>query len=102
MISHKDVLAKTVDKGRRGSVSGIAGSIAAAATLLLATGHSSGCIPLTVPVVATAAILGGMAWLLAAFIFGSIREYTGATEGGIDGLAAGVAQLKLLNPRRGG
>ncbi|HNP36834.1 MAG TPA: MFS transporter permease, partial [Woeseiaceae bacterium] len=26
-ISHKDVLAKTVDKGRRGSVSGIAGSV---------------------------------------------------------------------------
>lgn len=95
-ISHKDVLAKTVDKGRRGSVSGIAGSIAAAATLLLATGYSSGCIPLTVLVVATAVILGGMAWLLAAFVFGSIHEDPGATGGGIDGLAAVVAQLKLL------
>lgn len=96
-ISHKDVLAKTVDIGRRGSVSGIAGSIAAAATLLLAAGYSTGYIPLTVPVVAGAVIIGGMAWFLAAFVFGSIREYPGATEGGINGLAAVFAQLKLLH-----
>jgi hypothetical protein len=96
-ISHKYVLAKTVDKGRRGSVSGIAGSIAAATTLLLAAGYASGYIPLTVPVAAAAVLLRGMAWLLAAFVFGSIREDPGATEGGIDGLAAVVAQLKLLH-----
>lgn len=95
-ISHKDVLAKTVDKGRRGSVSGIAGSIAAAATLLLAAGYATGWIPLTLPVVSGAVIFGGTAWFLAAFVFGSIREDPGATEGGIDGLAAVVAQLKLL------
>jgi hypothetical protein len=95
-ISHKDVLAKTVDKGRRGSVSGIARSVAAAATLLLAAGYSTGWIPLTLPVVAGAVILGGAAWLAAALVFGSIREYPGATEGGIDGLAAVVAQLELL------
>lgn len=95
-ISHKDVLAKTVDKGRRGSVSGIAGSIAAAATLLLATGYSTGWIPLTLPVVTGAVMLGGTAWLFAAFVFGSIREDPGATEGGIDGLAAVVGQLALL------
>ncbi len=95
-ISHKDVLAKTVDRGRRGSVSGIAGSIAAAATLLLAAGYATGWIPLTLPVVAGAVILGGMTWLLAAFVFGSIREDPGASEGGIDGLAAVIAQLALL------
>ncbi|MCZ7666906.1 MAG: hypothetical protein M5U34_06620 [Chloroflexi bacterium] len=39
-ISHKDVLAKTVVIGRRGSVSGIAGSVAAATTLLLAAGYA--------------------------------------------------------------
>ncbi len=95
-ISHKDVLAKTVDIGRRGTVSGIAGSIAAAATLLLAVGYSTGWIPLTVPVVAGAVILGGMAWLVAALVFGSIREFPGATEGGIDGFAAVISQLQLL------
>ncbi|MDF1610089.1 MFS transporter permease [Hoeflea sp. YIM 152468] len=95
-ISHKDVLAKTVDKGRRGSVSGIAGSIAAATTLLLAAGYSSGFIPVTVPVVAGAVILGGTAWFVAALVFGSIPEYPGATEGGINGLAAVLAQFKLL------
>ncbi len=95
-ISHKDVLGKTVDIGRRGSVSGTAGTIAAAATLLLAIGYSIGLIPLTVPVVSGMIALGGVCWLLAAFVFGLIREEPGATTGGIDGLAAVIAQLGLL------
>lgn len=95
-ISHKDVLGKTVDRGRRGSVSGTAGTIAAVATLLLALAYSMGWIALTVPVVSAMVALGGLCWLLAAFVFGSIREEPGATEGGIDGLAAVIAQLGLL------
>lgn len=95
-ISHKDLLGKTVDKGRRGSVSGTAGTIAALVTLLLAVAYSIGWIPLTVPVVAGMVALGGACWLLAAFVFGLVREEPGATTGGIDGLAAVVAQLGLL------
>lgn len=95
-ISHKDLLGKTVDRGRRGSVSGTAGTIAAAATLLLAVGYSFGWIPLTVPVVAGMVVLGGIFWLLAAFAFGLLREEPGATTGDIDGLAAVIAQLDLL------
>ena len=95
-ISHKDVLAKTVDKGRRGSVSGIAGSVAAAVTLLLAVAYSAAWLPLTVPVVAGMVILGGAAWLLAALVFEAIREDPGATEGAVDGIAAVVAQFALL------
>lgn len=95
-ISFKDVLGKTVDRGRRGTVSGSAGTIAAVATLLLAIGYSMGWIPLTVPVVSGMVVLGGLCWLLAAFIFGSIQEEPGATSGGIDGLAAVIAQFGLL------
>lgn len=95
-ISHKDVLAKTVDKGRRGSVSGTAGSIAAAITLLVAFGYATGFIPLTVPVVAGAVIIGGLTWLVTAIVFSSIDEYPGATEGGINGLQAVIGQLALL------
>ncbi len=95
-ISHKDVLAKTVDIGRRGSVSGIAGSIAAATTLLLAVGYASGWIPLTVQIVASVVVLGGAAWFLAALVFNSIQEFPGATEGGVHGLTAVVAQFSLL------
>ncbi|MEP7282933.1 MAG: hypothetical protein ABI696_13210 [Rubrivivax sp.] len=96
-ISHKDVLAKTVDKGRRASVSGVAGSVAAAVTLLTAVAYSAGWLPLTVPVVAGAVIVGGLAWLLAALVFESIREVPGATEGAVDGaLAAVIAQFALL------
>lgn len=99
-ISHKDVLAKTVDKGRRGSVSGIAGSIAAATTLLVAFGYATGLLPLTVPVVAWVVIAGGATWLLAAIVFSFITEYPGDTEGGIDGLAAVIGQLRLLQSDR--
>lgn len=96
-ISFKDVLGKTVDIGRRGSVSGTAGTIAAVATLLLAVGYSMGWIALTVPIVAGMVVLGGICWLLAASVFGSIQEEPGATDGGIDGLAAVIAQLGLLH-----
>lgn len=95
-ISHKDVLAKTVDIGRRGAVSGVAGSVAAAVTLLLAVAYSTGWLPVTVPVVASAVIVGGTSWLLAALVFESISEYPGATEGAIDGAAAVFAQFGLL------
>ncbi|MGO1501200.1 MAG: MFS transporter [Marinobacter sp.] len=95
-LSFKDLLGKTVDIGRRGTVSGTAGTIAAVATLLLAVAYSIGWIPLTVPVVAGMVTLGGICWLLAAFVFGFLREEPGATAGGINGLAAVVAQLGLL------
>lgn len=95
-LTHKDLLGKTVDLGRRGSVSGTTGTIAAAATLLLAVGYSIGWIPLTVPVVAGLVALGGACWLLAAFVFGLVREEPGSTAGSIDGLASVIAQLGLL------
>ncbi|HRI49412.1 MAG TPA: MFS transporter permease [Pseudomonadota bacterium] len=95
-ISHKDVLAKTVDKGRRATVSGLAGSVAAAVTLLMAVAYSAGWLPLTVPVVAGAVIVGGLAWLLAALVFASIREMPGATEGAVDGKAVLIGQFALL------
>ncbi len=95
-ITHKDLLGKTVDKGRRGSVGGTAGTVAAVATLLIAVAYSSGWIPLTIPVVASMVAIGGICWLLAALIFGLIREDPGGTTGGIDGLRAIIAQLGLL------
>lgn len=100
-ISFKDVLGKTVAKGQRGSVSGTAGTIAALATLLLAVAYATGWIPLTVPVVAGMVALGGLCWMLAALVFGSIREEPGATAGGVDGLAAVIAQLGLLRSDAG-
>ena len=100
-ISFKDVLGKTVAMGQRGSVSGTAGTIAAVATLLLAVAYAAGWIPLTASVVAGMVALGGLCWLLAALVFSSIREEPGATEGGIDGLAAVFAQVGLLRSDAG-
>ena len=66
------------------------------ATLLLAVGYSFGWIPLTVPVVAGMVVLGGSFWLLAAFVFGLLREEPGATTGDIDGLAALIAACDVV------
>lgn len=63
--------------------------------------YSTGGIALTVPVVSGMVALGGLCWLLAALVFGSIREEPGATEGGIDGLAAVFAQVGLLRSDAG-
>lgn len=64
-------------------------------------GYSTGWIPLTVPVVAGMVALGGICWLVAALVFGSIREEPGATAGGVDGLAAVIAQVGLLRSDAG-
>ena len=95
-ISHKDVLGKTVSKGQRGTVSGSAGTIAAATTLLLALSFATGLIPVTVPVVSGMVIVAGILWLLAAITYASIEEEPGATGGGINGWKAVVGQLGLL------
>ena len=82
-----------MDIGWRESVTGTAGAMAATATLLMAVGYSDCQIPLTVPVVAGMVEPGGISWLLAAFIFGLIREEPGATKSDIDGRACDAVEF---------
>jgi predicted MFS family arabinose efflux permease len=74
-ISAKDVIGKTVPKGRRGSVTGIAASIAGlaalgAGVLMALIGRDAGAVVLAVAVGAAAAL-----WLVAAIVFGRVEEY---------------------------
>lgn len=72
--SYKDILARTLQKGSRGTVSGAAGTVAAAAVLGFAALLSFGIIPLTVPAIAVAIAIAGAMWLGGAAIFAGLDE----------------------------
>ncbi len=94
-VSYKDVLGKTVARGRRGTATGLASALAPvavigfAALLLLDT---AGRMALVVGALAVA----GAFWLAAAALFAGLREEAGATEGGANGFAAALANLRYL------
>lgn len=95
-VSYKDVLGKTVSKSRRGTVTGTASSISAAIVLAFGAGLALGIIPLTVTAISVALLVAAGLWVLAGVIFLGLAEEEGATEGGVDGVAAAVRNLRLL------
>ncbi len=87
-VSYKDVLGKTISKGHRGSVTGLAGSLAAAFALAFGASLAFGILPLTKPVLLGALALAAGLWALAAFLFTLLVEEAGANDDGRDGLRA--------------
>jgi len=73
-VSYKDALARTVPKGRRGRVTGLATSAAAAVALGFGAATATGVLPLTVPAIAGAVGIAGALWLAAALIFTRLPE----------------------------
>ncbi|MCP5395551.1 MAG: MFS transporter [Sphingomonadaceae bacterium] len=84
-VAYKDVLGKTISKSRRGSATGLAGSISAATVIVFALLLVSGWIERMDLVLAALAIAAG-AWLLSAAVFVTLEEEAGATEGGANAL----------------
>ena len=68
-VSHKDALARTVERGARGRVSGLAGSLGAALVLGFAAALSVGIVPLAPAAIAAAVAVAGGCWLAAAALF---------------------------------
>lgn len=75
-VSYKDVLGKTVRKGRRGRVTGLAGSLSAGVVIVYAVLLSMGLIA-RMPLVLTGLFLAGMAWLFGSLIFTTLNEDRG-------------------------
>lgn len=72
--SYKDVLARTIEKGQRGKVSGSAGTVASVAVLTFALLLSTGILPRDpLAISAVIAVAGGL-WVLAAFVFAQLDE----------------------------
>lgn len=91
-VSYKDVLGKTVGKARRGTVTGLAGSIAAGGVLVFAAVLLSGAFD-RFALVSVAIGLAGILWLLAALVFSTMRE---EDQPGESGGRVGLAQIALL------
>ena len=101
-VSYKDVQGKTIAKTRRGTLSGYAASAAggvAVALGLLLWLTPIGNARLT-PLLVLLAIAGA-AWLFAAIVFSSLREYAGATEGGGNALKTAWQSLGIIRSKPG-
>ncbi|MGY6706453.1 MFS transporter [Roseinatronobacter sp.] len=94
-VAYKDVLGKTIAKTRRGTVTGLAGSGAAAVTL----GFAAVLMVFSdarVVIVLVALGLAALAWAAAAGIFAGLSEERGATDGGANGWRAAIENLRYL------
>ena len=98
-VAYKDVLGKTVDKGQRGTVTGVAGTWSAmlvigfALTLILFSEARAG-------IVLGALALAALAWVLAGVVFAGLAEEPGASGGGANGWRAAIANLHYLREDR--
>lgn len=94
-VCYKDVLGKTVDKSRRGTATGLAGSIASGVVIVFAGLLASGLVQ-RFELVVSAIVLAGAAWIAAALLFTTLREARGATEGSRSAIAAAMENLVWL------
>lgn len=79
-VSYKDILGKTVEKRRRGAVTGVAGSAASLAVLGFAGLLIFGIGQETAPVVIAIAVAAGL-WLAAAALFSTLEEKASGQAG---------------------
>ncbi|MEO3866534.1 MFS transporter [Rheinheimera fenheensis] len=94
-VAMKDVVGKTIPKGRRGRLGGIATAIAGIMTAICA---------LTLYQLDTASVvtysvllfIAAALWLLAALLFTGIHEHAGATDGGVNAWHQALSNIGLL------
>ncbi|MEH6749989.1 MAG: MFS transporter [Paracoccaceae bacterium] len=89
-VSYKDVLARTIAKGRRGAVTGFAATVASVAAFGFGLSMALGLFDVAVPVLAGAVALAGVAFLLAGGLFLRLRE---PAHGDHSPQAEGIAAL---------
>ena len=94
-VCYKDVLGKTIDKSRRGTATGLAGSIAAATTIVFALTLSFQLIDRML-LVTGGLFLAGAAWIVSGLLFATLKERAGATEGGKNALKEALANFSYL------
>jgi len=100
-VSAKDVLGKTVSKGKRGTLMGWSAGISSAVILLIGLyvqwyGQQNGSVEMMVGLLVGGALL----WLIAMGFFAGIREQPGATEGGGNALSVALQSFGMLRTDR--
>lgn len=84
-VCYKDVLGKTIAKSRRGTATGLAGSIASVTVIIYALTLSFDLVD-RMALVIGGLFLAGVAWIASGLLFATLQEEAGATEGGKSGL----------------
>lgn len=94
-VSYKDVLARTIEKGRRGTVTGLAASVAAVTAFGFGLLMALGVFAVAVPVLAGAIALAGFAFVVAGLLFLRLKEPDNKAEGTQDdGITALIRPLR--------
>ena len=93
--SYKDVLARTVEKGLRGTVSGAAGTTAAILVFAFALLLSFGIIPRSVFAISVAIAVAGLLWIVGSILFFRLDEPRDEANG--DAFADASDLLEPLN-----
>ncbi|RKF12849.1 MFS transporter [Roseovarius spongiae] len=93
--SYKDIAARTLRKGSRGTVSGAAGTAAAVLVLAFAVALALGAIPREPGAIGTVVLIAGGLWIAAALVFAGLDEPAGNGDG-----AAMDSAAALLRPLR--
>ncbi len=94
-VCYKDVLGKTIDKSRRGTATGLAGSIASVTVIIYALALSSNLVD-RMTLVIGGLFLAGAAWILSGLLFATLKEEAGATEGGKSALKEAYKNFAYL------
>lgn len=94
-VCYKDVLGKTIAKSRRGTATGLAGSIASVGIIIFALSLSLNLID-RMMLVTGGLFLASGAWILSALLFATLNEEAGATEGGKSALKEALKNFTYL------
>ena len=100
-ISSKDVLGKTIPKGRRGRLVGLAAGLSGLFTVAVGVGFAVRGRGGDSPLFYAALLAGaGLLWLLASLVFSGLEEHAGETGGGGKGPREALGRLDLLRTDR--
>ncbi len=100
-VASKDVLGKTVPKGKRGQLNGWSASLAGMVTLVFGLVLLVPSVrALGIPFLGAALICAGVLWLVAGGMYSQVREEPGETEGGANALRVALESLSLLRSDR--
>jgi hypothetical protein len=95
-IASKDVLGKTVSKGKRGTLSGYAASVSAFAILAFGLWLNLNGDSRSVTVLSVALMVAAGLWLAGAAAYALLPEQPGSTSGGGNALSVALDNLKLV------
>lgn len=94
-VSYKDVLGKTISKSKRGTTTGLATSLSAGTVIVFAALLSTEFVEKQ-SIVILGLFLASILWMFAAYIFSTIYEAKGATEGGGNPISVFQENLHFL------